>query len=58
MLYETTAADAGYDYDLCSGYVDRAMYKDTRRGTNLEIALEVCDTRTTLNVLISVLQSA
>ena len=58
ILYETSAAYAGYGYGLCSDYTDRNTCKQEQVDMPSDIVMAVLYTRTALTVSLSVMKSA
>lgn len=58
ILYETSAAYAGYDHGLCSDYTDRAACKHEQEEVPSEIVMAILYTRTLLSVSLSITKSA
>lgn len=58
ILYETSAAYAGYDYGLCSDYVDRNARKQEQGSMPSDVVMAVLYTRTVLTVSLSITKSA
>ena len=58
VLYETSAALAGYDYGLCSDYTDRDVSKHEQDDMPSDVVMAVLYTRTVLTVSLSITKSA
>lgn len=58
VLYETSAAYAGYGYGLCSDYTDRNACKQEQVDMPSDVVMAVLYTRTALTVSLSVIKSA
>ncbi|KAI4129588.1 MAG: hypothetical protein LQ338_002162 [Usnochroma carphineum] len=58
ILYETSAAYAGYGYGLCADYTKRALCKEEQDDMDSEVVMAVLFTRTVLTVSLSVMKSA
>lgn len=58
ILYETSAAFAGYGYGLCSDYTDRAVCKKAQQDMESDVVMAVLYTRTALTVSYSITKSA
>ena len=58
LLYETSAAYAGYGFGLCSDYKDRAACKKEQQEMPSEVVMAVVYSRTALTVTLSVVKSA
>ena len=58
VLYETSAAYAGYGYGLCSHYTDRNACKHEQDEMPSDVVMAVLYTRTVLTVSLSVVDSA
>ena len=58
VLYETSAAYAGYDYGLCSDYTNRTACKQEQGDMPSEVVMAILYTRTVLTVSLSVTKSA
>lgn len=58
VLYETSAAYAGYDYGLCSDYIDRNGCKQEQDDMPSEVVMAVLYTHTVLTVSLSITKSA
>ncbi len=58
VLYETSAAYAGYGYGLCSDYTDRNACKREQGDMPSDVVMAVLYTRTVLTVSLSITESA
>ena len=58
ILYETSAAYAGYGLGLCSDYIDRVGCKKEQQDMPSEVIMAVSYTRTVLTVTLSIVKSA
>ena len=58
ILYETSAAYAGYGYGLCSDYIDGPACKKEQQDMPFDIVMLVSCTRTALMVTLFITQSA
>ena len=58
VLYETSAAYAGYGYGLCPEYTDRAACKKEQQDMDSEVVMAVLYTSSALTVSFSVVKSA
>ena len=58
VLYETSAAYAGYGYGLCSDHTDRNACKQEQVDVPSDVVMAVLYTRTVLTASLSVLKSA
>ncbi|KAL8676222.1 MAG: hypothetical protein Q9186_007244 [Xanthomendoza sp. 1 TL-2023] len=58
VLYETSAAYAGYGYGLCSDYTDQAVCKQQQLDMDSEVVMAILYTRSALTVSFSVAKSA
>ena len=58
VLYETSAAYAGYGYGLCSDYTDRSACKHEQVNMPSDVVMAVLYTRTVLTVSLSIMKSA
>lgn len=58
ILYETSAAYAGYGYGFCREYKERKPCKAEQESMSPEVVMAVLYTRTALTVSLSVMQSA
>lgn len=58
VLYETSAAYAGYGYGLCSDYTDRKACRQEQEDMPSDVVMAVLYTRTVLTVSLSVMGSA
>ena len=58
MLYETSAAYAGYGYGLCDDYMERGSCKKEQDDMDSDVVMAVLFTRSVLTVTLSVMKSA
>jgi len=58
ILYETSAAYAGYGYGLCSDYTDPAACRNVQQDMGSEVVMAVLYTRTALTISFSITKSA
>ena len=58
VLYETSAAYAGYKFGLCSDYTNRSACKNEQVNMPFEVVMAVLYTRTALTVSLSIMASA